>query len=332
MKKMKQLMVVGAAGISSLMFSQVGINTQSPQGIFHVDGKKDNPATGMPDALQQANDFVITPEGRVGVGTASPDNSAVLDLRSGNKGFLLPRVGLQNLTDAVTIASPANGLVVYNTSTGITGGIGLYYNNGTPASPNWFKMANVNDIPTFNTYILSAMQGFSSANASNQSYNYNQIVGNCDSGSRCYVPTTTVFNPVYTITFDKKTANVDKYFLLSLDYSFIFKSNNNIIPVKSHWVNYDIEIILNGAVIKTFSSQFNIINGAALAAHLTKLFTASLTGIPLLNTNNIMQLKIKPTQSLIAANAGTGDGQYTTGSNHLLDIGVDDVSFQLFEK
>lgn len=58
--------------ISSIFYSQIGIKTQNPQGVFHVDGAGDNNAIGMPSALQQSNDFVISSLGNVGVGTATP--------------------------------------------------------------------------------------------------------------------------------------------------------------------------------------------------------------------------------------------------------------------
>jgi hypothetical protein len=32
--------------VSGAIYSQVGINTSNPQGTFHVDGGKDNDATG----------------------------------------------------------------------------------------------------------------------------------------------------------------------------------------------------------------------------------------------------------------------------------------------
>ncbi|MBK9042941.1 MAG: fibrobacter succinogenes major paralogous domain-containing protein [Saprospiraceae bacterium] len=50
----------------------------------------------------------------VGIGTTTPDTSAQLDVSSTNKGFLPPRM---TTTDRNAIASPANGLIIYNTTT-----------------------------------------------------------------------------------------------------------------------------------------------------------------------------------------------------------------------
>lgn len=48
----------------------------------------------------------------VGIGTTKPDQSAILDLSSTNKGLLMPRVSLQQRN---SIQNPANGLIVYQT-------------------------------------------------------------------------------------------------------------------------------------------------------------------------------------------------------------------------
>ncbi|MCY0978901.1 hypothetical protein PGH12_09510 [Chryseobacterium wangxinyae] len=54
-----------------LMFnSQVGINTDNPKGIFHIDGEKDNATT--PTLIQQLNDFTVKQDGKVGIGTTTP--------------------------------------------------------------------------------------------------------------------------------------------------------------------------------------------------------------------------------------------------------------------
>ena len=51
---------------------------------------------------------------QIGIGTASPDGSALLDLTSTTKGFLLPRM---TTTDQLALVNPAIGLTIFNTTT-----------------------------------------------------------------------------------------------------------------------------------------------------------------------------------------------------------------------
>ncbi len=72
---------------------------------------------------------------QTGIGTTTPDASAKLDVYSDNKGFLPPRVTLTSGTDNTTIASPATGLLVYNTGNNAGLVAGYYYWNGTSWLP-----------------------------------------------------------------------------------------------------------------------------------------------------------------------------------------------------
>ncbi|MFD3293379.1 hypothetical protein SKC35_06750 [Aquirufa sp. KTFRIE-69F] len=73
---------------------------------------------------------------QTGIGTTTPNASAKLDVYSTNKGFLPPRVTLTSTTDASTITSPAEGLLVYNLgSVGLQAG--YYFWNGA----NWATIA-----------------------------------------------------------------------------------------------------------------------------------------------------------------------------------------------
>ena len=59
--------------LSGFSYSQVGINTTNPQGIFNIDGGKDNPTTGSTHSnAQQLNDFTVTAAGNVGIGKIAP--------------------------------------------------------------------------------------------------------------------------------------------------------------------------------------------------------------------------------------------------------------------
>jgi hypothetical protein len=83
---------------------------------------------------------------QVGVGTTTVNASAKFQIDATNKGFLQPRVTLTGTADATTIASPATGLMVYNTATAGTGSTsvtpGIYYYNGTA----WQRVAD--QLPT----------------------------------------------------------------------------------------------------------------------------------------------------------------------------------------
>ncbi|PZR23702.1 MAG: hypothetical protein DI535_23390 [Citrobacter freundii] len=73
---------------------------------------------------------LLNAQNNVGVGTTTPDASAMLDVSSTTQGMLIPRMSLaqRNL-----IASPATGLLVYQTDNTP----GFYMNSGTAAVPNW---------------------------------------------------------------------------------------------------------------------------------------------------------------------------------------------------
>ena len=77
----------------------------------------------------------------------SPNNSAMLDVKSPNKGLLIPQIALTGVNDGSTIATPAVSLLIYNTATvsGLTPG--YYYNAGTTVVPVWTKF-------TTNTHYL----------------------------------------------------------------------------------------------------------------------------------------------------------------------------------
>lgn len=74
------------------------------------------------NVFAQTNTFPNS--GAAGIGTASPDPSSLLEIKSGNKGLLIPRM-VKTKRDA--IASPATGLLIYQTNSTP----GFYYYDGT---------------------------------------------------------------------------------------------------------------------------------------------------------------------------------------------------------
>lgn len=69
---------------------------------------------------------------------AVPDNSAMLDVVSTDKGILIPRVNITDLNTAAPTTAPANSLLVFNTN--ITSGEGYYFWDGT----KWVKLLDSN--------------------------------------------------------------------------------------------------------------------------------------------------------------------------------------------
>ncbi|OAZ04514.1 hypothetical protein [Flavobacterium succinicans] len=66
--------------------------------------------------------------GQVGIGSMTPNKSAMLDIVSSDKGMLIPRVALKSGTDGTTISNGnVDGLLVYNTALVADVKPGFYY-------------------------------------------------------------------------------------------------------------------------------------------------------------------------------------------------------------
>ncbi|MCC9043624.1 hypothetical protein LNQ81_13165 [Myroides sp. M-43] len=70
MSKYKCLMFVCVFVIVS--YGQVGVNLPIPLVSFHVDGSGNTPSNKTPSVEETKDDFVVTKEGRVGIGTINP--------------------------------------------------------------------------------------------------------------------------------------------------------------------------------------------------------------------------------------------------------------------
>lgn len=69
----------------------------------------------IPNKLLLLFFFTIVSNAQIGIGTPSPDASALLDLTSTTKGLLLPRM---TTVQQAAIINPAIGLTIFNTTTG----------------------------------------------------------------------------------------------------------------------------------------------------------------------------------------------------------------------
>ncbi len=81
---------------------------------------------------------------QVGIGTATPNASSVLDLQSTTQGLLAPRM---NTAERIAIISPAESLLVFDTDEK-----GFYFYNSTTTS--WIKLANDSSANKRNNYRL----------------------------------------------------------------------------------------------------------------------------------------------------------------------------------
>lgn len=70
---------------------------------------------------------------------SAPNASAMLDVKSVTRGFLIPRM---TRVQKNSIASPATGLMVYQADVET----GIYINQGTPAAPNWQLLTTANNV------------------------------------------------------------------------------------------------------------------------------------------------------------------------------------------
>ncbi len=109
--KKKILLLMGILSFG-IIYSQVGINTKTPQGIFHIDGKGNTSGTA-----NIKDDIIVASDGASGVNVAIggiPTKGASIALYSNNKGFVPNVVKLASALDVTAVSEPVTGMVVYN--------------------------------------------------------------------------------------------------------------------------------------------------------------------------------------------------------------------------
>jgi hypothetical protein len=95
----------------------VGINSTTTSAKLHVKGSGVSSSTWTAQFHNSGNAnnaLMVRDDGIVAMGTASPNASAKLEISSTTQGVLFPRM---TTTQRDAISSPANGLVIYNSST-----------------------------------------------------------------------------------------------------------------------------------------------------------------------------------------------------------------------
>ena len=118
---------------------------------------------------------------QVGIGTTTPDPSSILHVDSSNKGFLPPLVNLTSINDVSTIASPAEGLMVYSpTSNDCNLPSGLYVFNNS----EWQRVSFSSGSNTYTRLIRDEIGidnvTFTAHNSYNSYGNYASLFNNTD--------------------------------------------------------------------------------------------------------------------------------------------------------
>ncbi|SHF18710.1 hypothetical protein [Dysgonomonas macrotermitis] len=140
---MKNLLILSVLFFLVLnSYSQVGINTSNPRGVFHIDGNGDNAST--PTVAQLKNDLIaqVDANGEMYVNMGSEGHtSSQFGLYDTNKALGLNRVALTSTTDITTVPSPGKGLFVYDTNTNY-----MHYYSG-------YMWLRIEDTPYENTSV-----------------------------------------------------------------------------------------------------------------------------------------------------------------------------------
>ncbi len=147
--------------ICNICIAQIGINTENPKTLLHIDGASTpattNPPTGNISTAQAADDIVITHQGNVGIGTIAPTTK--LDIISQSAGGA---IRIADTTEGVgkMLVSDANGVGTWGS---VIGSWFAILNGSWPIT--YQTSTTIRQLTNFTTSVISnALQG--SANSS----------------------------------------------------------------------------------------------------------------------------------------------------------------------
>jgi hypothetical protein len=93
--------------------------------------------------LKMINFTVVNAQVAINTGNLPADPSAILDIKSDNKGLLIPRVYISSVVPHTSVPNAAAYMLVFNINSSFSKGEGLYYNAGTPAAINWKPVSDI---------------------------------------------------------------------------------------------------------------------------------------------------------------------------------------------
>jgi len=233
---LKKLFYLSTTLISTYSIAQVGINTNTPQGVLHINSTVNNPTN-----TSTTDDVVIsTNTGNVAIGHVSPD--AKLDVRT-NGTISVPVPGFKlvdgNQAEGRVLHSNVNGLatwediILFNKAP-IVGNF-TWSSNTNLGNTNWNSIANLTIPPgthmiyikihmlnTPNIGFLRTYVGNRNLNTNNSNANDTPILGSTNFQpyiSRDFEMTQSF---VYTNTTNR---NITLYFNIQSDSSTVRRSN-----------------------------------------------------------------------------------------------------------
>lgn len=153
---------------------------------------------------------------QTGIGITTPDPSAKLHVSATDKGFLPPRIALTAINSATPIASPANGLMVFNTA---TAGVnpyqvvpGYYYWDGT--GQQWVSLSTT----VGNVQNQAIFRSTSSTTGTSVVTSWNSRFNNIANGDLTFSSNTTfaLSNGIYKIQWGLPHQSTQTYNMMQL--------------------------------------------------------------------------------------------------------------------
>lgn len=160
---------------------------------------------------------LVFAQGNIGIGTSTPDNSAILDVSSSNKGVLYPRLSTPE-RDAIT--SPAIGLIIFNKDCET---LNIFTSIG-------WKPINTAGVPTANTASSVANTSFTAnwSTAPGNVLSYSLDVATNNSFTTLVVNNLNVGN-VITYNVSGLTCGISYYYRVRANYCAGGSENSNTI-------------------------------------------------------------------------------------------------------
>ncbi|MEQ1732568.1 MAG: phage tail protein [Bacteroidia bacterium] len=231
-------------------------------------------------------------QNNVGIGTTTPNNKAVLELQSTNKGFLAPRMNT-SFMNAIAPTATESALLIYNTDSAC-----YHFYNGTA----WKNLCQTGiDTATINNAIKSYLSGVNVTTVIN-----NMLV---DSSVTNFA---TINNAIINnITIDSSVIN----------YTTINNAVINNLTVDSSVINYTTinNAIINNLVVDSSITNYANINNAVIDSLQSNYINATTGNFTTLNVggqsiNNLMTDSIKSQAWLLKGNTATNANTHFMGT------------------